>query len=434
VVADVETIADYWERKREEVALLRELCGVVEEGWPRDGAALLAEKRRLRARMLARVTLDHPELTESNLTDASEHTVGRARVVYSYLRWDGKWSARRPAEEIYPRGALPWPRTISIGMLTSSGMAAVSGTLAALDRLVPAGTRLYIGHGSYFETTTFTRSHLHHLVEPPPRVAAAKGDVVFLDSITGKDWPAIFAARPLAPLTALVFDTTCYDASSPRIAAVVARATSDGVPLILVRSHIKLDCLGSEHGRLGSILVVLPRRASRAHIAFARNLGREMREVLRLTGASPFTPAHLFPPSSDQALLERFRRLNERRNERLVAGNAQGVAAMAAAAHPTTIVEEFHHQLFFQVQPFLSDPALLRGHREDLLARLRDAGLFALYAPSFGYDFIAVTQFVFDSKKTAVLRIALPDLPTEDVERFAVVIREWAPGLAPWER
>ena len=433
LVADVETIADYWQRKRAEVALMRELCGVAEDGWPTGGAELLAEKQRLRARILARATLDHPEHTESNLTGGSEQTVGRARVAYSYLRWDGRWSSRRPAEEIYPPGDAPWPRTISIGLLTSSGMAAVSATLTALDRLVPAGTRLFIGQGSYFETTTFARGYLHNLQAPPERVGAEAGDVVLLDSITGTDWPAIFADRPLDPLTALILDTTCYDASSPRIAAIVARATADGVPLILVRSHIKLDCLGSEHGRLGSILLVLPRSASRARFSFARKLRREILDVLRLTGGAPFTPAQLFPPTSDPALLERYQRLNQRRNERLVASNARAVAAMAAAAHPTTFVEDFHHQLFFKIRTFLGDPARVRGHGDDLLARLRDAGLFALYAPSFGYDFIAVTLIVY-AQKRAELRIALPDLATEDVDRFAAVIREWAPSLAPWER
>jgi len=74
------------------------------------------------------------------------------------------------------------------------------------------------------------------------------------------------------------------------------------------------------------------------------------------------------------------------------------------------------------------------GRLLDLQVGLGAAGLFALRAPSFGYDFIAVTQLMLDGNAASKLRIALPDLPTGEVDRFAEVAGDWVARLDPWNR
>ena len=52
----------------------------------------------------------------------------------------------------------------------------------------------------------------------------------------------------------IVFDTTCLSSYSGRVRRVVTWARRAKTPVILVRSHTKLNSLGIEYGRLGSAM------------------------------------------------------------------------------------------------------------------------------------------------------------------------------------
>src|SRR5262249_28585885 len=93
----------------------------------------------------------------------------------------------------------------------------------------------------------------------------------------------------------VVVDTTCFGATSEKIRRVVEKAAAKSVPIALVRSHTKLDCLGIEYGRLGSIVVATAGEGlPRERIAWAKRLAAEVRDSVRLFGLAPI-PVH-FPP------------------------------------------------------------------------------------------------------------------------------------------
>jgi hypothetical protein len=87
----------------------------------------------------------------------------------------------------------------------------------------------------------------------------------------------------------VIFDTTCFACGSGHIKRVVTWARRWQLPIVLVRSHNKLDSLGIEYGRLGSAVFV-----DAAGQSALRELAAEMRNAVRLLGNAAL-PAH-FPP------------------------------------------------------------------------------------------------------------------------------------------
>ena len=69
--------------------------------------------------------------------------------------------------------------------------------------------------------------------------------ILLIDSYVerGLGPPGAGLANPAAVDLVLV-DTTCLAMNSGRIRRVLARAEAHGLPLVLVRSHTKLDSLG----------------------------------------------------------------------------------------------------------------------------------------------------------------------------------------------
>jgi len=92
-------------------------------------------------------------------------------------------------------------------------------------------------------------------------------------------------------LDLLIFDTTCFAGRSGRIRRVLGWARSCGLPVVMVRSHTKLDSLGAEYGRLGSAAFVT--WSGEGH-SIDERLAEEARNAVRLLGGAAL-PAH-FPP------------------------------------------------------------------------------------------------------------------------------------------
>ncbi len=411
-----ETTFSYWERKNDEVALLREALGL--DGGPAIVTVpdLVREKQRLRAHLIARFIAEHPSLTESNLGVDYGLDVDGTFVAFNYQRYDMILRRKPFAPWIHP--SLASRRLCSLGFLTASGMSAVTAVLTALDLLHGEARPLYLAPGTYFETRQFAAGYLYQL-KPVAELPAAPVHcgVLLLDSIAPEDPLAWLGARELAALCAVILDTTCYDVSSPEIERVVERCRAAGVPCVLVRSHLKIDSLGLEYARLGSIAIVLPRPCDGARARFVQHLRRRIRDFLIKVGAG-FAIHSWFPLASHPT----FRRLNRRRNALARENNLRCAAALAEIVHPraATRVIRYHHGRFFFLHAPSADPgALARA--------LLEAGVCARPAPSFGYDFAAVTRMMGPPHQPGdSLRVSLPDCPAEELELCIETIARFA--------
>jgi len=306
---------------------------------------------------------------------------------------------------------------------TSSGMGAISALLLASVHSIAAADILLLP-GTYGETLELIEGYARHFRMIPPKGTsgaatsrkARRPRVLLFDSCTSA---AAFEAmlKCTRPDFALViFDTTCFSPGSGRIRRVVNWARRWQLPIVLVRSHTKLDSLGLEYGRLGSIVFI-----AGAGQEWLSQFAAETRNAVRLLGNAAL-PAH-FPPyvgtSACRALT----------NKRIAAilQNSRRAARVFAAALPCSFQQlHFAHGLYVTLaSKRLLDEQEARRIAADMSRDLSESGLPLRHAGSFGFDFAATEWFHEATSDRYLVRLAIPDLPTALWDEVAHAVARW---------
>lgn len=407
------TFARYLARKRAELALVAE---ATPPPAPADGTieALLDAKRLARAGALAARTLTWPELTETNVGRRAIEVGGRM-VSWSYQRFDLAITGGGPYV-----GALAGEAVQHDTVWAGSGMAAIAALVIALDS--GGVRRLVTGTDTYFETTWVAERVAGLAVQRlgvSGAVAAPAGPwALWLCSIGHESHLPMLATLASGPRV-VVLDTTCYSASGCEVAAVVDACAAAAVPLVLVRSHLKLDGLGVELGRLGSATFVLADRAAPRTRTWALRLLAGHAEALARAGGA-VNPLHLPPlstPTRERAAALRLTALRR--------ANRRAATALATCTNAT--VRRHHHDLFFTIE--CGSPRA--GQLDVLAAALRRVGVPARRAPSFGLDTTHVDHYVDLARQREVTRFAVSDLPDTLVDRLVEVVAQELAGRVP---
>lgn len=251
----METIQAYLQRKHEELRLLNGcLRNRIDLVRPQSVDDVVGSKFRITAALRAEHELHEWKATETAWSHTANPASGPFEFGYDYQRAD--LTVRGP-----PFYGVDCAST-STAIYTASGMAAISAVLLASAQIAPKADILVLP-GSYGETLELIRSYVAHLrleaLKLPLGDAFARAGrprILLLDScsLAGAFEAALRCDG--SGLDLLVFDTTCFAGRSGRIRRVLNWARRHGIPLVLVRSHNKLDSLGAEYGRLGSAVFV----------------------------------------------------------------------------------------------------------------------------------------------------------------------------------
>ena len=416
----MESTAEYLARKAREIefwnAQLREPIEMEPLRSVRD---VVSAKFKLRAALQAEAAAESWQMTESNWVGQPSFSYHDCRVDYAYQRFD--LSIHGPA--IYPclqhtSAGAAWTSGCSY---SSSGMAAIAATLLALQDAAP-GSTLCLAQDGYFGTQCLCRRHT-----PLIRLVVLNGCddyaeahaqdstnpvALMLDSICQAD-PTVGLDHVAAALPdVLLLDTTCYEVSDPRIARVVEFAVEHERPLIMVRSHIKLDCCGIEYARLGSTVCVKPRALRGGRLALLRALLAGHRSAVSRLGLRA-QPLSLLPFAAHPD----YRALNRERVHRIDTSNRW--LAQALSVRAVERVTQYHHSKFVTVEPLeLWNRQRLLETIDAFSASARRDGLGAWRADSFGFDFIALTTIMDLKTERDVYRIAAADVPEAELSRF----------------
>lgn len=410
----METLAQYNDRKRRELRLIRDAPLAP---WPAAMAKPddpVDEKRdAFRAHLMFRGAAAFPETNWANSTSI---TLGNHAFDYEYQRFD----LRVAAPPIYP--ALgPSEHTI----YTCSGMAAMTAVVAALNRMSQSGVVFCSVTDAYFETQHLVRHYADRL---DLRVASSFQELVnnaddrfavmHLDSISVEEPDALWGILTDRVILA-VFDTTCYARADRRIQHIVHQLEARGIPLALVRSHLKLDSLGLEVGRLGSVQLHPPSQCGAVQRQVIQAVAHLVPDVVRLFGMAASID-RFFIVADEAELLD----LSTRRAER-ISENCAALANEFDRAALGVDIRRYHHGMFLTLHGSdWTTPTPVRAVAAEVAKQCTDIGCRVARATSFGFDFTVLTE-VFDLLTGRFcLRLAPSDEPHKQLAPVVSILRD----------
>lgn len=282
---------------------------------------------------------------------------------------------------------------------------------------------------SYGETTELIDGHARHLgrvqlgtsIGEITNFSGSRPRILLLDScVSAGAFEALLKCAQLR-LDLIVFDTTCFSSGSGRIRRALSWARSAAIPIVLLRSHTKLDSLGIEYGRLGSAVFVHWPRASGAKRQFLQTLLAETRNAVRLFGGAAL-PAH-FPPYVGAPV---YRSLTHKRIAAMLRNNRRTTRDFSTALAGLCAELHFAHGLYVTLAPAGTlDENKARDVVAELCADLGRRGLALRHAGSFGFDFGAAEWSKDRIRDRYVVRIAAADLPTSLWDEVIAAVAAW---------
>lgn len=294
------------------------------------------------------------------------------KVHYRYQRQDFTIQGDKPLEVFYPGLKASG---IVTGHFTRSGQSATFGLNLALKNWDKGFSLRILTPRIYFESIRIFEGLIIDQVDP----TALSG---FLDS---SFWEKS-SLENLPHLKRLIVDTTNWSINSEHIQEIINWAESKDVELFLIRSHLKLDCLGAEYGLLGSVV----RIGSQDHPEWEKFF----LETLSYAGLLA-VQEQLYPFHWDK----RFRELSTKRTERIRQNTrflTEGLNDFLPHLKNSMELRSFEHGLFFLIyykgQPdYFPDKFLKLSMLHEVPAR---------HCDSFGFDFFSLTNVVSFYEKT----------------------------------
>lgn len=418
---DVENASDYLARKGREIALIeRSLADASTLAQPATSPAQVVERKfKLAAALRAERSLQSWAVTETARPEVQRWRSGAYQFSFGYQRAD--LQVRGPP--IY-RAIDASQRGIRQQTLyTGSGMSAIAAVITALLRL-RGPLQVIAARGCYSETRELLNSFGRQVTIAPFTFrkglvtrSAETTRMLLLDSCVGARFDD-YRHRSPKDIDLAIFDTTCFWQDSARVRLAVEWASRSRLPLVLVRSHAKLDSLGIEYGRLGSVVLVW--RAADKASRWMKELVRAAEASVRLYGVAAI-PAH-FPPFTGT---NEYRECSRARTAAIVR-NTRRMAQTLSAALGDARVRKFQHGLYLALVPGGDlDLKDVKAAADDLCQSLARQGLLVRHAGSFGFDFVAVEWFFDAILRRNVIRVAGADLPSSLIDRVSEGIEAW---------
>jgi hypothetical protein len=313
-----------------------------------------------------------------------KETFSGKKITYRYQRQDFIIEGHSPLEVYYP--GLKTNLNVN-GHFTRSGQSATFGLALALKNTHADLTLQYLSQHTYFESL--------RVFEGLKIISDKYSTTALLDSSQLEKEPMFYLEGK--KLFRLIVDTTNWNINSPYIQKIINWAEQEKTELFLIRSHLKLDCLGAEYGLLGSV-VRLAQNEDKAWEKF-------FLETLSYAGLLA-VHEQIYPFLWDEDFLKLTSERTERIRENTKFFTQELAPFLKTLKHPMRL-KLLDHNLFFGV--YYEGKA--DHHPEKFLKFSLMHQVPAKYCDSFGFDFLSLTNVVsfHESTQESSLRFCSGD-------------------------
>ncbi len=375
---------------------------------------VIYSKYRIKQKMQVEVSDDLFLFSETNFTNNKSITTHNQTISSSYQRYDLTFKCDSMFNFVYRLSA----NLESFGSFTSCGMASITSILQCINSLYPS-TNIYTSNDCYFETQHYIDNYANNIIiNYCPSNSDKKNDlnILWFDSISSYSFELFTKGLiSVEEFDLLIFDTTCYELGSKEILETVEWALNNNLPSILIRSHIKLDSLAMEYGRLGSLVVCFNDSICSYKMKNILNIAIHTKDILSRSGLN-FNPYSLFPLQNDDG----FHQINNERINRIKRNCKYFYKTLVENKKEYIKIYDYHHNLFVTLEADF----LVERNQSDLIIRklqsfLTKNMLDVKFADSFAFDFMALSWYKDYSTGKERIRISCSDYDKTTVTKIA---------------
>lgn len=328
------------------------------------------------------------------------------KVSYRYQRQDFHFEDTSQLEIYYP-GQRSEQHVQ--GYFTQSGQAATLGLFHYLKKMNPTLSLKVLTPQIYFET--------HRILDGLVISIDEHSQTAFFDSSSSMKTPQEYLEG--LKIKHLIVDTTTWCLNSPEIQYIISWAYLNRVEIYLIRSYLKLDCLGAEYGLLGSIVKLNSDSSSLDQKSF--------QETLSYCGSLAIHE-NIYPFLWDKTFLS----LSSQRVQRIRSNTRYLVTELEPylkTINPLIRICYYQHGLFFRMYYPKKDD--LMPHVFLKLSLLHQ--IPARFCDSFGFDFPSLNNVLSFYEKTQESSLRFCPGDNEDIKEsllkllkdyFAVFLQE----------
>jgi len=279
----------------------------------------------------------------------------------------------------------------STGLFCSSGMAAISSFFEAIEHT--GMSDIEMPNDPYFETSLLA-AELKQKKHPQEQ---NQYRWIYLDSISKTNPLEMLPTNPADSDTlCVVADTTCWRRVSDQMAKLLEWSLQNSVPVVLLRSHLKLDFLGLDSGRLGSLIALYPAGTKREKIRYVKSIFESAQARVLRTGRN-FRAEDIPVYWGD----ERFDVLSDKRFQR-IQNSIENLFQTITRRDSNLSVTMPDHRLFL----LLKGKSAGKERAQKIAEQLRKNHFKAIQASGFGFDSFAVDAYFDGATREEVIRLA----------------------------